>query len=279
MNFEQNKSESGIVTAESRLYIEAIKSMPNEALIAQSLEKQLRQKVLEFKTRVESKPKVVYYCSGPCPILTGNKELQRFLVQNTEFIGIDLNPEYTEFCRREYTELGWQTADAVSFKNPNQISILNSSYHHIPPNLKVQFLNNIAKNLPRDGVVIMGENFLPIYDQSSREQSVNLYYDSLVDFYNSQNPVPIKSTQLLQSARQNDLASNGEFKNHIWEFLEHLEQVGLYLTRIERVWPVVETLVSTDNIPEDYFGSGVFVISYSPTASSPHTSRSFYEPQ
>jgi SAM-dependent methyltransferase len=255
-----NFEKSGIVTAEARFYIEAIKSMPNEALVAQSLERKLRQTVLEFRKRHETKPKLVYYCSGPCPILYGNKNLQRFLSQNAEFVGIDLNPEYTEFCRQEYREMEWQTADAVTFKNPNQISILNSSYHHIPPNLKIPFLQNIARNLASDGVVIMGENFLPIYSQESREQSVNIYYDSLNSFYNSHSPVPKSATQLLQSARQNDLSNNGEFKNHIWEFMPHLELAGLMLLRIERVWPVAETYASVDNIPEDYYGSGLLVI-------------------
>jgi DNA polymerase III psi subunit len=221
MNF--NFEKSGIVTAEASLYIEAIKSMPNEALIAQSLERKLRQAVLELRERHESKPKIVYYCSGPCPILSRNKGLQKFLSQNAEFIGIDLNPEYTQFCCEEYRGLNWETADAVTFSQPNKISILNSSYHHIPPNLKVPFLQNIARNLASDGVVIMGENFLPIYSQESREQSLNIYYDSLTSLHNSQNPVPKNAIQLLQSARQNDLSNNGEFKNHIWEFIAHLD--------------------------------------------------------
>jgi hypothetical protein len=234
MNF--NFEKLGIVTAEASLYIEAIKSMPNEDLVAQSVERKLRQTILEFRKRHESRTKLVYYCSGPCPILSGNKNLQKFLSQNTELIGVDLNPENTEFCRQEYREMEWQTVDAVTFKNPNQISILNSNYHRIPPNLKVPFLQNIANNLASDGVVIMGENFLPIYSQDSREQSVNLNYDSLIDFYNSQNHVSTYAIQLLQSARQNDLSNNVEF-------MAHLELAGLRLLRIERVWPFAETFV------------------------------------
>jgi trans-aconitate methyltransferase len=192
------------------------------------------------------KSKLVYYCSGPCPILSGNHNLQKFLSQNAEFVGIDLNPEYIEFCRREYPELNWQTGDAVTFSSPNQISILNSRYHHIPPDLKVPFLQNIATNLSSDGFVIMGENFLPIYSQDSREQSVNLYYDSLTSFYNSQNSVPRNAIQLLQSDRQNDLSNNGEFKNHIWEFVAHLDHADLHLIRAERVWPVEENYASVN---------------------------------
>jgi hypothetical protein len=82
----------------------------------------------------------------------------------------------------------------------------------------------------------------------------------LTNFYNSQNPVPKSAIQLLQSARQNDLISNGEFKNHIWEFMAHLDQADLYLIRVERVWPVAETLLSVDNIPEGYYGSGVLIL-------------------
>jgi hypothetical protein len=254
MNF--NFEKSGIVTAEASLYIEAIKSMPNEDLVAQSLERKLRQTVLEFRKRHQSKTKLVYYCSGPCPILYGNEGLKTFLTQNTEFVGIDLNPKYTEFCRQEYPELNWKTADAVIFSSPNQISILNSSYHHIPPNFKVPFLLNIARNLASDGVVIMGENFLPIYGQDSREQGVNMYYDSLVDFYYSQNPIPIAAIQLLESARQNDLTSSGEFKNHIWEFIAHLDEAGLRLAKLDRVWPVV----GTKDFLEGCFGSVLLVL-------------------
>jgi hypothetical protein len=42
--------------------------------------------------------------------------------------------------------------------------------------------------------------------------------------------------------------------------MPHFELAGLRLLRIERVWPVAETFVSVDNIPEDYYGSGVLIL-------------------
>jgi trans-aconitate methyltransferase len=256
---QHSPEKSGIVTAEASLYIEAIKSMPNEVLVAHSLEKEIRKQILELRSNFEQKPKVVYYCCGPCPILHDKKDLQNFLAENSDFTGIDLNSDYIKFNKASYPSLRWQAADAIAFKQQNQISILNSSYHHIPDELKLAFLKNIANNLTLGGAALMGENFLPFYAPQSRYVSVNQYYDSLIQDYQRQDPAPVSAIRLLQSARQNDLTHNGEFKNHIWEFLEHLEQVGLQLCRIERVWPVSEVLTS-DRISQDFFGSSLFVL-------------------
>jgi hypothetical protein len=256
---KSNFEKSGIVTAEANLYIEAIKSMPNEVLVANALERGIRDQILKLRRKFEQKPSVVYYCFGPCPILHGNKDLQNFLTNNSDFIGVDLNSKYIKFNQKQYSSLNWQTADAINFTQQNQISILNSSYHHIPDESKLAFLQNIANNLTQGGIVLMGENFLPFYTSEFRDISVNQYYNSLIQDYQRQDPAPIGAIQLLQSARQNDLSNNGEFKNHIWEFLEQLDLIGLKLERIERVWPVGEVLTS-DRILQDFFGSSLFVL-------------------
>jgi cystathionine beta-lyase/cystathionine gamma-synthase len=255
-------AQPGVVLVEAATYIEMIKSMPNEVLLLDTIELVLRKKLAI--TSPGSVSKILYYCCGPCPILDNNPALQSILTVRAQLCGVDLSDDYITYNKTHYPEHDWICGDAVDCVYHNEVSLLNSSYHHIPPNQKIDFLRRVSSNLASDGIVIMGENFLPLYsDSDSRRQSVQRYYSELL----SDNHLSADAKLLLQNAQHNDTNLSGEYKNHIWEFLDQIESVGLQLVKIHRIWPVVEYFdytVVTDgrsNIRGDFYGSCVLVLS------------------
>jgi cystathionine beta-lyase/cystathionine gamma-synthase len=260
-HFLNQFAQPGVVLVEATTYIEMIKSMPNEVLLLDTIELVLRKKLAI--TSPGSVSKILYYCCGPCPILDNNPALQSILTVRAQLCGVDLSDDYITYNKTHYPEHDWICGDAIDCMYHNEVSLLNSSYHHIPPNQKIDFLRRVSSNLADDGVVIMGENFLPLYsDADSRRQSVQRYYSELL----SDNHLSADAKLLLQNAQHNDTNLSGEYKNHIWEFLDHIESVGLQLVKIHRVWPVVEYLEYytlrdwRSNIPKDFYGSCVMVL-------------------
>ena len=223
-------TQEGNLKGEALDYIEAVSPMPNEADLVQQIQFQLNQNTRNFFAETNSKPEVVYYCCGPAPFLydlkTQNSELFIELINNSNITGIDLNEAFTIFNQANFPEFTWLTTDAITFKQTNQISILNSSYHHIPDSKKQDFLSNISSNLANDGIVIMGENFLPRYDENeiSREKSVNQYYDELIGSYRLALPhLPAETSTALQKSiilmnqvRQEDIDRHGVSTSQIF---------------------------------------------------------------
>jgi hypothetical protein len=274
-------TQSGNLEGEALDYIEAVSPMPNEADLVEQIQFILDENVQNFFSKNKTKPEVVYYCCGPAPFLYDLKvQYPKFyarLINNSNITGIDLNEAFTSFNQANFPDFTWLTTDAITFKKTNQISILNSSYHHIPDSKKQDFLSNISTNLTNNGIVIMGENFLPRYkeNESNREKSVNQYYSELIESYRQilsdlspETSIALqKSITLMNQVRQEDINRYGEFKNHVWIFLDQLKESNLKLDEIIRVWPVKETLKLNDGqnweqiIPVDFYGSSVFVLS------------------
>ena len=160
-------TQGGNLEGEALEYIEAVSPMPNEVDLVLQIQLLLDQNIRDFFTQNNTKAEVIYYCCGPAPFLYDLKEKNhskyKLLSTSSNIIGIDLNKAFIHFNQQTFPEFTWQKADAITFKKSNQISVLNSSYHHIPDAKKQDFLTNISANLAEDGVVIMGENFLPYY--------------------------------------------------------------------------------------------------------------------
>ena len=239
----------GNLEGEALDYIEAVSPMPNEADLVKKIQSLLDQKTRNFYIENQLKVEVVYYCCGPSPFLydlkSQNTKLYTQLCSNSDITGIDLNRAFIDFNQTHFPEFNWRTHNAISFKKPNQISILNSSYHHIPDAKKQDFLSNICYNLLDGGIVIMGENFLPKYqsNEKNREVSVNRYYDELIESCcqilpnlptNTRRTLQ-KSILLVNQVRLEDIHRHGEFKNHVWIFLDQLQKANLKLEKIIRV--------------------------------------------
>ena len=185
-------------------YIKSVLPMLNEQNIIKNLIYELSQLTINTKNLNETNLKlnILYYCCGPAPFLFNmeqdNPKLLNYLTNKTHFIGIDLNQDFIDFNKNNYPQFEWVNADAVKFKKKNSVSILNSSYHHIPDNSKIEFLKNVCNNLEDDGVIIMGENFLPFYkNELERSISVEFYYSELINYLQNNKCTP-ESIELLK---------------------------------------------------------------------------------
>jgi cystathionine beta-lyase/cystathionine gamma-synthase len=274
-----NHTKNGNLTGSALAYIDAVRPMSNEQNIILAICNELEFFIDHFSKKSHSKIQSLYYCCGPAPFLYNLKMISTLLenkIQNDLLItGVDLNPDFISYNKLAYPNHVWKVADAVKYKKANKISLLNSSYHHIPPDQKLAFLQNICDNLEQDGIIIMGENFLPYYkDNLEREKSVLRYYTELIKYLemskaklNILEKLKLEvSIELLNQAMAHDLELDGEFKNHIWECIEQIESSGLKVKKIIQVWPkknifeIGSLLEFKDVFAKNFYGSFVLIL-------------------
>lgn len=72
--------------------------------------------------------------------------------------------------------------DAISFRDQYvyDLVLMNSAYHHIGDNSKIAFLSSARLRLSPNGVILLGEHFLPPYVESTYRESVAQYYTGLI---------------------------------------------------------------------------------------------------
>lgn len=88
---------------------------------------------------------------------------------NTDYLGIDLNPEYIRDARRRYSNLGpnlrFQAQDAATFAAPPDqrfdFILVNSFLHHVDDSIARSILSNLAQLLTPEGHVHILELVLP----------------------------------------------------------------------------------------------------------------------
>ena len=265
-------SEQGNLESDPQSYLNIVSLMENETNILEVIVKELRQ-VIQSRSQ-EGKLPSDYYCCGPSPILNfiriKDPEFYAVLTKVLSLTGVDTSNSFIDFNKSFYPQFDWICSDAITFRRQNSLSLLNSSYHHIPDELKVGFLQNVSNNLDPNGLVIMGENFLPNYDESSRSNSVEQYYSELENFYlnkiktlNGLNKAKLlEMVRLFKQVKKHDIELNGEFKNNILKFIEHVRLARLNIKKIVRVWPKKEIILepSVEDIPQDFYGSCVVVM-------------------
>ena len=188
MDYDWKYSREGSLEGSPDKYLEIVSLMQNESGILRIIAQEL-ELALQHHNNSSYKTSSVYYCCGPAPILNyikkNNFTFYCDLISRLDLLGIDMSTSFINFNKASYPEFDWLNSDAVTFKSKkNYISILNSSYHHIPDSLKAKFLLNISNNMEDKGQIIMGENFLPKYgDAKSRTDSIEFYYSQLELFY------------------------------------------------------------------------------------------------
>ena len=138
--------------------------------------------------------------------------------------------------------------DAVTWKSPDKFDLIlmNSAYHHIDDERKKLFLSNARRHLSKNGKIIVGEHFLPDYENNNLPS----YQSAVVDFYT-------KRIQSLESHgdSQESIEIIKQTGRYCWErnyeyqvshaiFLEHINASRLYIENETKVWPKKNEYIS-----------------------------------
>ncbi|MFZ2472579.1 MAG: methyltransferase domain-containing protein [Methanothrix sp.] len=132
-------------------------------------------------------------------------------------------------------------ADSRTFADPDgkAFDFIFSSFadHHIKPTDKALYFDNIKKNLSPEGVLIVGDEFIPSYDsliEGSFEDAVTRYHNHIIDIAKTNGHD--KLVELETAAMKSGLDKVGDFKMQCEEYEQCLRDAGLIFSK-EKIGP------------------------------------------
>lgn len=131
-------------------------------------------------------------------------------------------------------------ADAVTFQEggPYDIILMNSSYHHIEDERKLDFLKNAASLLADGGVILIGEHFLPPYHNPDEyRESVVIFYSKLIEELQRRGE-PAGAINVIRKVGLYCWEGQYEYKVSWSIFQSHSEQCGLRTCSKNLVWSI-----------------------------------------
>jgi len=207
-------------------------------------EEELYRKIEEFAIRwystTQRKPRVLDLCAatGLCALCVSNA------IPVESVTTVDVNKLPLEKARTNLEHVAGleiTNSDAVIFQsnNPFDLILMNSCYHHIEDERKVSFLLNASKLLSEDGQILLGDHFLPPYEEDNRasfRNSIEVFYRVLVD------DLLIRGTpnEVISAFRMAGLScwlGEYEFKVSMDKFTEDIQLAGLIINKSFKVWP------------------------------------------
>lgn len=154
---------------------------------------------------------------------------------------VDVDQEALDIALRYSYGIGAvsaQCADAVAFDSAQRydLVLMNSAYHHIEDQRKREFLIMASKVLEQEGVILVGEQFLPPYHNGRTfQESVIQFYETLLqELLRRREP-----TQAVNVIRRSGLycwEGVYEYKTSFEVFLGLLSASGLVVDALSPVW-------------------------------------------
>ena len=178
-----------------------------------------------------------------------------------KMLGVDACEEYLVKTREVFKDDGrvvLVVGDAINTKLPAKADIIiaSSAYHHIGDldfneerdhkpydrekeyERKMKFLGNVADHLQEDGQVIFCENFIgPYKNEEEYSRRVRQFYKKRIWELIEGMGIEDERVELLREVMEFGVDRTYEWKVSLDMFKEHLEQAGLRIEKIERVWP------------------------------------------
>lgn len=133
-----------------------------------------------------------------------------------------------------------QNKDCRSFNPPGRFRYIFSSFadHHIFPADKPRYFANVKRNLLDSGLFIVGDEFLPEYDESSkeeRERALKTYHNHIIDLANLNGHHEL--AQLERGALDSGLKEIGDFKMSCTQYEKAAKKSGLTLVHKIKIGP------------------------------------------
>lgn len=150
-------------------------------------------------------------------LLFKNKEIDELTL-------IEPNPSFIEKFRTKFPKQELLREDGLTFWNNTKFNfiVISQVYHHIRDGNKVAFLKNMYRNLLTNGVLVIGDVFIPPYtDEMSRNESLRVFHEPRIQ--GARNEV---NKMVEEKALNDGLARNGEYKTSYEVLLNQLLQVG-----------------------------------------------------
>lgn len=96
-------------------------------------------------------------------------------------VGLDNSPEFVSAAKaRGYSDsCAYVCADFLTYttEEPFDVIFMEGVWHHVAPELRSRWLSHISKLLTQDGVLIIGDEYIPLYlSETERAERVGLFY-------------------------------------------------------------------------------------------------------
>jgi SAM-dependent methyltransferase len=128
-------------------------------------------------------------------------------------------------------------ADCRTYNPPGTFDCVLSSFadHHIKTYDKAEYFENIKRNVRPGGLVIIGDEFLPDYDEhdiSSREGALNAYHGHIIEETRRKHGAQAEGLiQLEEAALESGLKSIGDFKLSCKIYEGYLTEAGFAFSK------------------------------------------------
>ncbi len=122
-------------------------------------------------------------------------------------------------------------------ENDFDLILLNSAYHHIPDERKLEFLNNLQKWVAPGGLILLGDHFLPDYTPGNLEK----YRNSVTEFYQNlveeliQSGTNVTAIRAIRKAGLMGWRQSGEYKVS-WRFFREQSECLGFQTKAFCIW-------------------------------------------
>jgi predicted O-methyltransferase YrrM len=131
--------------------------------------------------------------------------------------------------------------DSRTFDPEGKFKYVFSSFadHHIRPLDKPRYFENIKKNLQPNGLVIVGDEFLPPYDKDdaeARRTALKTYHHHIIEIAKQNNQAEL--VKLEEEALISGLREIGDFKLSCSEYEDLVKQAGFKIVSKEKIGPL-----------------------------------------
>jgi len=136
--------------------------------------------------------------------------------------------------------------DALSFHDKQlfDLILMNSAYHHIEEERKLPFLRKAVDLLAADGVILVGEHFLPPYKNHKEFcQSVVIFYTKLLKELERKKE-PIEAISVIRKSGLYCWEGTYEYKVSMERFLLDIAAAGLTILKKQSVWSITDDVGS-----------------------------------
>ena len=147
---------------------------------------------------------------------------------------------FEQIREKKGIDVSFRKADAVTFggDGPFDIILMNSAYHHIDNDRKVQFLSNAVRLLSNRGFIIVGEHFISSFESNDEfRKRVVKFYENLINELQSRKETK-KAISVIRRSGLYCWQGEYEYKTSFRQFNEDITKAKLGIIQTEVVWQI-----------------------------------------
>lgn len=129
--------------------------------------------------------------------------------------------------------------DALLYIHPQKVDLILASftYHHIPDSQKLAFLKSAVRNLKNNGLIIIGDEFLPPFKTKSKKiAAIKKFYRYFTD-YLKRKKASKETLAAFQDSLEESLKGVEEYKTSLAVFRAQLHKLDLKIEKMIPIYP------------------------------------------